>query len=354
MSKIAILNDTHTGIRNSADIFLENAERFYSEIFFPYLLENDIKQILHLGDYYDNRKVVNIKAVNHNRHCFLNKLREYGITMDIIPGNHDVYFKNTNNLNSLKEFLGHYMNEVNIIEDPTVLRYGNLDIGLIPWINSENEEQMMDFIHTCKAPVLGGHFELQGFDLMKGRKNDHGMDATPFERFDLVLSGHYHTKSQQGGIHYLGSQMEFTWSDAHDKKFFHVLDTESISLEAIHNPLTLHQRLIYDDLNKKYDYTNLPDLTKKFVKVIVLNKYDAKAFDTFIDNINAQEIYDLKVAEKFDEYSGDAVEDDAVSLEDTLDTLDSYVDAVATDLSRDRLKSDMRALYTMALSEELQ
>jgi DNA repair exonuclease SbcCD nuclease subunit len=354
MTKLAILADTHCGIRNASEIFLENAERFYSEIFFPYLLEHNIKQILHLGDYYDNRKVVNIKAINHNRHVFLNKLREYGITMDIIPGNHDCFWKNKNDLNSLKEFLGHYMNEVNIIEDPTVLKYGNLDIGLVPWINQENEDQMMEFIRTCKAPVLGGHFELEGFDLMKGRKSDHGMNMAPLKKFDLVMSGHYHTKSSQENIHYLGSQMEFTWSDAHDKKYFHILDTDTIELTAIHNPITLHQRLIYDDINKPYDYTKLPNLDKKFVKVIILNKYDAAAFDAFLDRINEYDIYGLKIAEKFDDYLGESVSDEDVSLEDTLDTLDSYVDAVITDLDRSRLKNNMRELYTIAQALEIQ
>ena len=119
--KIAILNDTHCGIRNSSDIFIDNSEKFYNEIFFPYLLENNIKHILHLGDYYDNRKFINFKALHRNRKVFLSKLREYGITMDVTLGNHDTYYKNTNNLNSLKELLGHYMNEVHIISEPTVL-----------------------------------------------------------------------------------------------------------------------------------------------------------------------------------------------------------------------------------------
>ena len=69
--KIAILNDTHLGVRNSSDIFLDNAAQFYTKTFFPYLLSNGIKQILHLGDYYDNRKAINIKALNHNRKYFL-------------------------------------------------------------------------------------------------------------------------------------------------------------------------------------------------------------------------------------------------------------------------------------------
>ena len=77
--KIAILNDTHCGIRNSSDIFMDYQELFYRDVFFPYLLENNITRILHLGDYYDNRKTVNFKCLNHNRKIFLEKLREYGI-----------------------------------------------------------------------------------------------------------------------------------------------------------------------------------------------------------------------------------------------------------------------------------
>src|SRR6056300_1179006 len=161
--KIALLNDTHCGIRNSSDIFMGYQERFYSEVFFPYLLENDIKQIIHLGDYYDNRKTVNFKALNHNRTIFLEKLREHGITMDIIPGNHDTYFKNTNRLNSLKELQGHYMNEVNIVEKPTDMKYGSMTMALIPWINAENEKATLEFLSTSKATHVGAHLELAGF-----------------------------------------------------------------------------------------------------------------------------------------------------------------------------------------------
>lgn len=103
--KIAVLNDTHCGIRNSSEIFLRNAADFYSKVFFPYCEENNIKQIVHLGDYYDHRKFVNFKALNHNRKNFLDPMRKLGMRMDIIPGNHDTFYKNTNDLNSLKELL---------------------------------------------------------------------------------------------------------------------------------------------------------------------------------------------------------------------------------------------------------
>ena len=97
--KLAILNDTHCGIRNSSDIFMEYQEAFYRDVFFPYCVENDIKHILHLGDYYDNRKTINFKALQHNRKIFLEPLRKNGMTMDVIVGNHDMYYKNTIELN---------------------------------------------------------------------------------------------------------------------------------------------------------------------------------------------------------------------------------------------------------------
>ena len=190
--RIAILNDTHCGVRNSSDIFIKYQEDFYSKIFFPYLLENDIKHIIHLGDYYEHRRFINFKALSANRKHFLDKLREYGITMDIIPGNHDTYYKNTNELNSLKELLGHYMNEVTIVQDPTVMDYDGLQFGLVPWICQENEKQIAEFLDNCKADMIGGHFELNGFDMMRGVPCTDGMSAEKLRRFELVLSGHYH------------------------------------------------------------------------------------------------------------------------------------------------------------------
>ena len=348
--KIALLNDTHCGIRNSADIFLDNAAKFYSDVFFPYVKEHNIKQIVHLGDYYDNRKAINIKALHHNRKHFLEPMRDFGMRMDIIPGNHDTYFKDTNDPNSLKELLGFFINEIAIIEKPTVLSYDNLNLALVPWINKSNYEETMNFVRTCKADMLGGHLELSGFEMMRGHKNEHGMDPSPFKRFDMVFSGHFHTKSNIENIHYLGTQMEFYWNDCNDKKYFHVLDTDTRELTAVQNPHTLFKKIVYND--EKYVYDSVQDLTNKFVKVIVVNKNNPSMFEKFIDQIQDQDIHELKIAENFDDILTD-VDDNKVSLEDTTTLLDSYIDAINTDLSRDRLKTDMRNLYNQAQALEL-
>lgn len=351
--KIAILNDTHCGIRNSSEVMMDYQERFYRDVFFPYLRENGITKILHLGDYYDNRKFINFKALEHNRQIFLEKLREYKIHMDIIPGNHDVYYKNTNDLSALKELLGHYMEEVRIIEKPMVVNYDGMDMALVPWINDQNEEETMKFLSKCKATHVGAHLELEGFEMQAGIPCTHGMKASVFNRFEMVLSGHFHTKSNIGNIHYLGSQMEFFWSDAHDPKYFHIFDTDTREITPVKNTETLFAKIYYDDENANPMVRDIRHLDNKFVKVIVTNKSDPKQFDAFINRVNSRKIHELKIAENFEEFVGNNVEDSKISVESTEDLLYTYIDAVDTPLSKDTIKGMVRELMVEAQTLEL-
>lgn len=348
--KIAFLSDTHLGIRNSSDVFLENSRKFYEETFFPYLKENGIKHILHWGDYYDNRKAANIKALNHNRKHFLEPMKALGINMDVIPGNHDTYFKDTNTPNSLKELLGFFINEVNIVEKPTVMEFGGKRIAMLPWVAKDNYEESMRFIKDCDAEFLGGHLELNGFEMQRGIMSDHGMDRSDFSRFKQVWSGHFHTKSTQENIHYLGSQLEFFWSDAGDKKYFHIFDTEDESLTPVRNPHTLFQRLVYND--EKYDYSRVPDFSGKFVKVVVLSKTKLDMYERLIDTLQDQDLLSLQIAENFDSLIG-YVADSDVSVDDTETLLNTYVEASNTDLEKERLKDLMRDLHKEAQSLEI-
>ena len=351
--RIAILNDTHCGVRNSSEIFMDYQEKFYRDVFFPYLEEHDIKKIVHLGDYYENRTSINFKALSHNRRIFLDELRVRGIHMDIIPGNHDVYYKNTNNLNALKELLGHYMSEVRIIEKPTVVDYDGMKYAHIPWINPENEEKTRYFLNTCKADVVGAHLELDGFEMQKGVPCSGGMSADAFRRFDMVLSGHFHTKSNQGNIHYLGSQMEFMWSDVDDRKYFHVLDTSTRELTPVENPVTIFEKILYDDTKQQQALRNVANLDEKFVKVIVINKTKPQEFEKFIDRINMRKIHGLQIAENFQDFAGAQVDDENINLDSTDELLYTYIEAVDTDLDKDRIKMQVRELMIEAQTLEI-
>ena len=275
------------------------------------------------------------------------------ITMDIIPGNHDVFYKNTNELCSLKELLGYFTTNINIIMKPTVLDYDGLGVAVIPWINNANYAEYIKWALNCKAPILGAHLELKGFDLLAGVPNPHGMNADMFSRFEKVLSGHFHTRSSSGNISYLGSQMEFTWADVDDPKYFHILDTETREITPVRNPITMFKKVIYDDTKMDYNNVDASEYEKKFIKLIVINKNDLYMFDKFVDKLQSIETHELKIAESFEEYMGESVQDEKISLEDTTELLDSYVEAVETDLDKDHIKVELRKLYTEAQNLEI-
>ena len=267
--------------------------------------------------------------------------------------NNWIVFKNTNELCSLKELLGHFTSNVNIIMKPTVMDYDGCKVALVPWINNGNAKQYIDFAQNCKAPILGAHLELKGFDMMAGMPNPHGMSADVFSRFEMVLSGHFHTKSTQGNVTYLGSQMEFTWADVDDPKFFHVLDTETREITPVRNPITMFKKVVYDDTKTDYDKIDISEFEKKFIKLIVINKNNLYMFDKFVDRLQNIQTHELKIAESFEEYLGESVEDEKISLEDTNNLLDSYVEAVDTDLDKEHLKVELRKLYTEAQNLEV-
>ena len=132
---------------------------------------------------------------------------------------------------------------------------------------------------------------------------------------------------------------------------FELKESEDQSLENIdqnsEEVLTRHL-LKLSEIEKQFQ-----DLTNKFVKVIVVNKTDPFIFDRFIDNIQNQKIYELKIAENFNEFIGANVEDENMNFEDTAEIVDSYIDAVDTDLDKNKIKVEMRQLMTEAQALEI-
>lgn len=346
--KIAILNDTHAGTRNGSDIFIDYADQFYTKVFFPYCKKHEITQIIHLGDYFDHRKYVSYKVLRRNREVFLDGLKSHGMTMDIIPGNHDVAYKNTNGLCSLVEVLSQYRDRVNIHMKPTVKDFDGLPIGFLPWIAPDNEAESLEFISKAPTSVIMSHLELTGFEMMRGVEvTSHGMDPTLFSRYEMVLSGHYHTKSARGNIHYLGTQFELSWSDAGDPKHFHVLDTSTRELEAIRNPIVLFKRVRYSD--DSIPEITLADHGKSFIKIVVVKKKDPFLFDKFLERVYAVSPFEVKIVESFEEFAGSSVSisEDDVAV-DTQSLLHAYVDSLDTSLNGDVLKKMLQELYVEA------
>lgn len=350
--KIAILNDTHCGVRSDMVEMSNYAGRFYDEVFFPYLDDNNIKQIVHLGDYFDRRKFVNFASLKANKQHFIEPMIKRGIHMDLILGNHDTYYKNTNDVNS-PELLLFGDNNINVIGEPCTKEYDGCEITLVPWINPENYADSVDFILNSNATQCWGHFEFEGAMMQPGFNCPHGLDYTYVKRFEQVLSGHFHHKSELGNIRYLGSQMEFTWGDFGDQKYFHIFDTETRELTPVHNPITMFHKAFYDDSDSSFEEiqeADYSDVAGKFVKVIVVNKDNPYWFDSYLDKIHAENPLHLQVVDDnkhMDFFDDDDIED----LEDTLTILSKYVNGLEIQGKKKPLDDLMTSLYNEALDE---
>jgi DNA repair exonuclease SbcCD nuclease subunit len=349
--KVAIITDQHFGARNDSVAFLDFYQKFYDNVFFPTLDESGITHLLVLGDTFDRRKYINFYALQRAKEMFFDKLAARNISVHMLAGNHDTYFKNTNDVNSPELLLKEYTNII-VIDHPTTINVDGTDVCMMPWICPENHQASLNEMKTTTADLCMGHFEIAGFSMYRGMESHEGLDKSTFEKFDMVFSGHYHHRSDDGHVFYLGNPYELTWQDYNDPRGFHLFDLSTRQLEFVGNPYTMFARVEYDD--KEMDPIELDDidLKDKYVKLIVVNKTDYYKFDKFIQKLYNKGCSDIKIVEDMSEFQGGEVGEE-INLEDTVSVLSTYIDSVETDVDKENIKTFMKTLYTEAVNIEV-
>ena len=339
--KIAIITDQHFGARKNSKLFHDYFLKFYNDVFFPVLYSEGITTIVDMGDTFDSRKGIDFSALSWAKNNYYDKLKDY--TIHTIVGNHTAYYKNTNEVNSIDLLLREYDN-VKIYSEVESIILDNLNILLVPWINSENEESALELIKKSSAPVCMGLLDLNGFHATQGHIQEHGMDSTLFEKFKLTFSGHFHIRSNRGSIHYLGNPYEMFWNDCEDTRGFHLFDTETLELTSINNPYRLFYKIYYEDTD--YRLFDAREYENKILKVIVRKKSDASKFEKFIDKLYASNVAELKVIENFSIEESEEFE--AFESEDTLSILNRYIKESEIELDKSRIQKIMQETYQEA------
>lgn len=348
--KVAIITDQHFGARGDSIQCLDYYEKFYSNVFFPKLEEHGIKHILILGDTFDRRKFINFNTLNRAKRMFFDVAYDNDIMITMIAGNHDTYYKNTNEVNSPELTLAEYVN-INIITRPETVDVHGTPICFLPWICADNYADSMNEIKNTKSDICMGHLEIAGFAMYRGAEAHDGLSKDSFSKFDMVFSGHYHHKSDDGHVFYLGNPYELTWQDYNDPRGFHIFDLETRKLEFVKNTYSLFERFEYDDTNFDPDNVDHSIFTDKYVKIIVVNKTEYYKFDKFINKLYQSNPLEVKIVEDFSEFTEGEV-DENINLEDTSSVLSNYIDSLETEVDKEKVKSFMKVLYTEALNRE--
>jgi DNA repair exonuclease SbcCD nuclease subunit len=178
--KYVLLGDTHLGARNGSSRFSKHFNKFFTDVLYPYIIDNDIDTIIQLGDLFDNRTNLSYKAFHACKEQWFTPLESIGIDMHVLLGNHDIYHKNTLEINSPELLLSQYEN-IYVHKTPVVIKeLGEPIFDLVPWICAENADEVLAAIgRKERAKYCAGHFEVAGFSMYRGGETlSHGLSPS--------------------------------------------------------------------------------------------------------------------------------------------------------------------------------
>jgi len=341
--KVAIITDQHFGARKNSKLFHDYFLKFYNDVFFPYLEEHGITTVVDMGDTFDSRKGVDFSALAWAKNNYYDRLKDMGILVHTIVGNHTAYYKNTNDVNAVDLLLREYDN-VPVYAEPTEISLDKLKVLLIPWINSENQKKSFGLIKKSNCKVAMGHLELNGFRAHRGHVMDHGHESDLYNKYERVFSGHYHTRSDNGKIFYLGNPYEMFWNDLEDPRGFTIFDTKTLEHFHVDNPYRIFYNIYYNDT--PHQLFDVSQYENKIVKVVVRKKTSTKDFEKFIDKLYEVGVSDLKIVENF--VLQESSEFEVFESEDTISILDRYIHESEINLDKSKIKDIMRDTYQQA------
>ena len=351
--KVAVITDQHFGMRKGSRLFHDYFQKFYEDIFFPTLEREGIKTLIDMGDTFDNRRAIDLWSLEWSKKNYFDRLRDMGITLYTVVGNHTAYYKNKNSINTIDLLLREYSNIIPIC-DYAEYTIDNTRCLFLGWMNEENKPKIKRKIKSTKAKVVFGHLELNGYQVYKGFTQSHGAsgDSDIFQKFEKVYTGHYHTRSNDGKVYYLGNPYEMFWNDCEDKRGFTIWDSDTLEHESIDNPHRMFYKIYYEDT--PYQIFDATPYKGKIVKVIVKKRSKPKDFEKFVDKLHAVDVEDLKIIESLDWNHGYIHGEDfeAENDENTITLLNRFVEESEISLDKDRVKKLIGTLYKQACEVE--
>lgn len=258
--KTLVMGDFHLGITLNEDLLNMQCDAFNFAI--EKAIELKVDAIIQLGDIFDKRQNIDFKTLSIIRKVF-QKLKDTKIPFIYVAGNHDFYYKNNNDLNSFRLLFEDNDNWKMVIDEAYVSE--KMNCMFVPWINKENEKKLLSSIKGNKTDIILGHFPINGFEMVRGFTENHGIDPKLFKA-KLTMSGHFHLRNENKKIVYAGSLTELNWNDYDDVKGIYILDMNKAKYEFIPHHLTLFKKIFIDDENFDID---VKEYNNKRVKLYV-------------------------------------------------------------------------------------
>ncbi|URC15183.1 nuclease [Paraglaciecola Antarctic GD virus 1] len=251
---VVILGDLHFGQAKS-EKWTEDNQKKLIDTLYEYCLVNKITRIIQCGDFFDNRKALKHNTLQFVRVEVVARFAAIGVHWDVIVGNHDMFYKTNVVPNACEEILSNYEN-FTVHNKPTTIKINDTEIDLIPWICQDNHDEVKQFIKDSNSFLCVGHFELAGFKYNQSIPSD-GTDCNFLEGYHKVLSGHFHTQSDNGTVYYVGTPYHLNFNDADDKRGFWILNTGTMDHTFVDSGFIHYTKVTYGDEGvADRDFTN--------------------------------------------------------------------------------------------------
>lgn len=361
---IVLITDSHFGTKGFSKSLFEMQMNYFEKELFPFLLKNQIKYVIHLGDLVHNRNIMDLYILSEFKRKFLSFFDNNKINLYCMIGNHDIYFKNTLDYNFHETAGLNNYKYINIIKSPTIIQFGQYKFGLIPWMISEDQK----IPSPADVHVLCGHLEIRDALMWGTIYSKRGVEFSKFDGYKLVLTGHFHAQSKIGNVQYLGTQYQLNWMDYNNIKGFWTLDEYTLEMK-FHENLTSpkHLKIYYfeedsgviwkigglkkDPIDATFEqvqqYTSGNNI-KLIIKKMLNNDLFMKYFETL--NKNSQEKIDVlnesSVIEDFNfsKYEVDIKENDDIDL---LSLMKGFIEnsSFTKDVDKKELLNSIEILY---------
>lgn len=278
IKRVIFITDTHLGVRNNSNDWIDIHEDYFKNWFIP-LCKKIYRPgdcLVHLGDVYDSRQSLNLRVLNLGIEIFEDLSAIFKDGIFIICGNHDIYGKNTNEVNSLKSLK--WIPGIKIYEEPESIKLGNRKIFLMPWRKDHDAERETLMTVTEPHDYMFCHTDLKGLMFNKFVRIDAGLDYADMDKFERVYSGHIHYSQTFGKMRMLGSPFQLTRSDTDNAKGITVLDLETGDEEYYENNYSpKFVRITFDKvLNSTPNELN-PIFKNNFIDILVDPELAVKA-----------------------------------------------------------------------------
>lgn len=263
--------------------------------------EYKIKRIISLGDLTDKTTNISFDTLHHLKPLF-HKLFESVDGVYMILGNHESYYKNTNDIFSAETLFGGISNITFIRDDVYYIK--ELNYVLSPWITTSNRSKLLKDIkrYNKSKNTLFGHVELKGYKTNDNYTMSKGQISSPYyDKYKMVYTGHFHKEQIKKNVHYVGSGLQTRHNEGSGHNTYMLHDDGKLVNVYTHEDIFIEIDLTEDlidskkwikkikkyNLNNKDVKLNIESDNNEVITEIndyIINNYNCSSFKCFFKN----------------------------------------------------------------------